>query len=154
MGHVSYFCKISEKQIQKDDAVHLFLLKNGIVLEHMFGNYTCYCGVYNHSEKKEYEWEMDWNKVNDLHLFGTINDGIAAILAPYWKEGDPFPREKSLNDLEQGDYYDPREEEDYDPQVDGLPDKVGWNIREEPTLYNNKPIKSNIENSFHRVFYK
>jgi hypothetical protein len=45
---------------------------------------------------------MDWDKVCDLMFASNKGNGIAAILAPYWKEGDPYPTERSEDDPNQG----------------------------------------------------
>lgn len=115
MGCFSFICKKSNEPILSSsfsgDAVHLFLLKDGKVIEHMFGNYDSYGRVF--SDKKDdkdtsltdttsFEWKMDWGEVCDLMFHKNKNNGIAAILSPYWKEGDPYPTERSEDDPDQG----------------------------------------------------
>jgi len=114
MGCFSFICKKSGEPVLSSsfsgDAVHLFLLKDGKVIEHMFGNYDSYGTVFkndlrtdvNHELHDSFEWEMNWNKVCNLMFDKNTNNGIAAILAPYWKEGDPYPTERSEGDPNQG----------------------------------------------------
>ena len=108
MGCFSFLCKVSNEPILSTsfsgDAVHLFLLRDGKVIEHMHGNYDSYGRVF--SDKKNSnsscEWKMDWGNVCDLMFSSNKKDGIAAILSPYWKEGDPYPTEQSKGDPNQG----------------------------------------------------
>ena len=105
MGCLSFKCKISKKVVNSDsstgDAVHLFLLKEGQVIEHMFGNYDSYGRVF--ADKREsHEWTMDWSDVCNLMFSSNKGNGIAAILASEWKEGDPFPKTRSADDPNQG----------------------------------------------------
>ncbi len=115
MGCFSFICKESEEPVLSSsfsgDAVHLFLLKEGKVIEHMFGNYDSYGRVFsNVKDSKDtsltttssFEWKMDWHKVCDLMFDNDISNGIAAILAPFWKEGNSYPTERSKEDPNQG----------------------------------------------------
>ena len=112
MGCFSYICKKSGRAVNstssRGDRVHLFLLKDGKVIEHMYGNYDSYGRVFT-TEKvpgcelfESFEWQTDWNKVVDMHFSSNKGNGIAAILGPYWKEGDPYPTERSEDDPDQG----------------------------------------------------
>lgn len=115
MGCFSFICQKSGKPVNsssfKGDRVHLFLLKDGKVIEHMYGNYDSYGRVF--SDKKDpkdtsltdassFEWKMDWGIVVDLMFDKDRSNGIAAILEPFWKEGDPYPTERSNDDPDQG----------------------------------------------------
>lgn len=115
MGCFSYICKKSGRAVNstsfKGDRVHLFLLKDGKVIEHMYGNYDSYGRVFsNQKDPKDtsftdttsFEWKMNWGNVVDMHFGADKKSGIAAILEPYWKEGDPFPTERSEDDPDQG----------------------------------------------------
>lgn len=114
MGCFSFICKKSNEPILSSsfsgDAVHLFLLKKGKVIEHMFGNYDSYGKVFsdvkNNKNKnldyESFEWSMEWSDVCDLMFDSDKSNGIAAILAPFWKEDDPFPTERSESDPNQG----------------------------------------------------
>lgn len=115
MGCFSFICKKSNRAVLSSsfsgDAVHLFLLKNGKVIEHMFGNYDSYGRVFSSEKKKEdksltkftsFEWNMEWPDVCELMFDDNKSNGIAAILEPFWKEGDPYPTERSKDDPNQG----------------------------------------------------
>lgn len=115
MGCFSFICKKSEEPILSSsfsgDAVHLFLLKEGKVIEHMFGNYDSYGRVFSNKKNKNdklltdttsFEWKMEWGDVCDLMFNKDDSNGIAAILAPYWKEGDEYPTTRSKGDPNQG----------------------------------------------------
>lgn len=67
----------------------------------MYGNYDSYGRVFDNNDSS-FEWEMDWYEVCDLMFDKDKSNGIAAILAPYWKEGDDYPTERSENDPNQG----------------------------------------------------
>jgi hypothetical protein len=89
MGCFSYICKKSKLPITSKsfggDKVHLFLLKDGKVLEHMYGEYDSYGRVF--TDKKctdSFEWKMDWDEVVDLHFNDNPGDGVAAIHAAYY----------------------------------------------------------------------
>ena len=115
MGCFSYICKKSGRPVNstsfKGDRVHLFLLKDGKVIEHMYGNYDSYGRVFGPTKDPKdksftsttsFEWKEDWGNVVDMQFGANKNSGIAAILEPYWKEGDPFPTERSEDDPDQG----------------------------------------------------
>lgn len=115
MGCFSFLCKKTNEPILSSsfngDAVHLFLLKDGIVIEHMFGNYDSYGRVFSNvkdandkslTRYTSYEWNLPWGAVCNLMFSSNKGNGIAAILEPYWNEGDPYPTERSKNDPEQG----------------------------------------------------
>lgn len=115
MGCFSFICKKSGKAVLSSsfsgDAVHLFLLKNGKVIEKMYGNYDSYGRVFKNVKDNDdtsltnyssFEWNMDWSDVCDLMFDYDKSNGIAAILAPFWNEGDPYPTERSERDPNQG----------------------------------------------------
>lgn len=115
MGCFSFICKKSNEPILSTsfsgDAVHLFLLKNGKVIEKMYGNYDSYGRVFKNKKDEDdtsltdsssFEWKMKWDNVCNLMFDKDKSNGIAAILAPYWKEGDPYPTERSEDDPNQG----------------------------------------------------
>lgn len=115
MGCFSFKCKKSGKPVNSSsyygDSVHLFLLKDGKVIEHMYGNYDSYGRVFSNEkdandkslpDTTSFKWQTPWDGVCDLMFAPNNNNGIAAILAPYWKEGDPFPTERSEDDPDQG----------------------------------------------------
>ena len=40
--------------------------------------------------------------MEELKVSNYLSNGICAILAPYWKEGDEYPTERSEDDPNQG----------------------------------------------------
>lgn len=107
MGCFSFICKKSGKPANSSsfsgDLVHLFLLKNGKVVEHMYGQYDSYGRVFTSPECASYfEWKTSWDSVCDLMFDQDMGNGIAVIHDKYWKEGDPFPTTRSANDPNQG----------------------------------------------------
>lgn len=115
MGCFSYKCKKSGKAVLSSSfqgsAVHLFLLKDGKVIEKMHGNYDSYGRVFSdvkkddddsHTKFTSFKWGMPWGDVCMLESKYDKSNGIAAILATEWKEGDPYPTERSENDPNQG----------------------------------------------------
>lgn len=115
MGCFSFICQKSFEPVLSDsfygDAVHLFLLENGKVREHMYGNYDSYGRVFKDykdfddrsmTKYSSFEWDMKWGDVIGLMFHEDKSNGIAAILAPYWNEGDPYPTERSEGDPNQG----------------------------------------------------
>jgi len=111
MGCFSFKCKVTGKPALSTSfdgsPVHLFLLKNGEVIEHMHGNYDSYGRVFTKdgmlkSPPESIEWKMEWGDVCDLMFDPDKSNGIALILDPHWNEGDPFPTTRSDDDPNQG----------------------------------------------------
>lgn len=100
MGCFSFICQRSGEPVLSDsssgDAVHLFLLQDGKVIEYMHGNYDSYGRVFG------FEWSMDWDEVCKLMFQSDESNGIAAILGPFWKKGDSYPSVRSERDPNQG----------------------------------------------------
>ena len=98
MGCFSYLCKKSGKPINstsfEGDAVHLFLLDKGVVMEHMYGQYDSYGRVFG------FEWDADWGNIVDMHFNDDETTGIAAILGHLY-DGVP-PTTISEDDPDQG----------------------------------------------------
>lgn len=105
MGCFSFLCKKSGKAALSTSfdgsPVHMFLLKEGKVIEYMHGNYDSYGRVFN-KDDDSFEWNMDWNDVCDLIFDSDKSNGIALILEEFWQEGDPYPIERSKDDPNQG----------------------------------------------------
>lgn len=99
-----FLCKVSGKPALSTSfdgsPCYLFLLKDGKVVEEMYGNYDSYGRVFN-STGESFEWEMDWREVCDL-MFDESNygNGIALVLAKYYN-GSP-PKTRSEQDPDQG----------------------------------------------------
>ena len=133
MGCFSFLCQRSGKAVLSTsfsgDAVHLFLLKDGKVTEHMFGNYDSYGRVFN-NDGGSFDWKTDWSDVCDLmSSYENDSNGICAILAPYWKDGDAYPTERSEDDPNQG-----------------------WGDDMELMGDCDENFVKKVENSFHKVF--
>jgi hypothetical protein len=94
MGSFSFFCKKSKKNIQDREAVYLFLLKDGVVLETQYGDYNTYGNVVGH------EWKMPWNDVCKLMWKTDKGNGIAAIRAEVYN--GEIPTTRSDEDPNQG----------------------------------------------------
>lgn len=142
MGCFSFICQKSGEPVLSSsfsgDAVHLFLLKNGKVIEHMFGNYDSYGRVFSNKKEEHdksltdttsFEWKTEWDDVCDLMFKDDTSNGIAAILAPYWKEGDSYPTKRSKSDPNQG-----------------------WGEHSKLLTYNGGEIDDVIENPFHKIY--
>lgn len=105
MGCFSFICKESEQPVcsssSDGDAVYLFLLKDGKVIEEMYGNYDSYGRVFSNSNLDDsFEWEMDWDDVVNLIFDDNKSNGIAAVLASEFT-GD-VPTTRSEDDPNQG----------------------------------------------------
>ena len=116
MGCFSFLCKKSGKPAYSTSfggsPCHLFLLKDGKVLEHMYGNYDSYGRVFN-GKDGSFEWQMDWQEICNLMFNDNPGDGMAMILDRYYK-GVP-PTEQSEDDPEQGWGYNGRFREVEEP---------------------------------------
>lgn len=108
MGCFSFLCKVSGKPALSTSfdgsPCYLFLLKDGKVVEEMYGNYDSYGRVFN-STGESFEWEMDWCEVCDL-MFDESNygNGIALVLAKYYNGAPPKTRSEQDPDQGWGDY--------------------------------------------------
>ena len=77
----------------------------------MYGNYDSYGRVFGKgkdpedksmTEETSFEWKTPWNECCDLMFDPDRSNGIALIHDAYWKEGDPYPTERSDDDPDQG----------------------------------------------------
>jgi hypothetical protein len=105
MGCFSFICKESGLPVASDsfsgDAVRLYLLKNGEVIEEMRGHYDSYGRVFKDKECEDsFEWKMEWGEVCDLMFDKDESNGIAAVLEKYFT--DKIPTEQSEGDPDQG----------------------------------------------------
>jgi len=76
MGCFSFICKESGLPVASDsfsgDAVRLYLLKNGKVIEEMRGHYDSYGRVFKDKQCEDsFEWKMHWSDVCDMMLMIT-----------------------------------------------------------------------------------
>ncbi len=103
MGCFSFMCKESGLPAWSSsfdgDAVRLFLLKDGKVIEEMHGHYDSYGRVFDENGNS-YEWDMDWSDVCDLMFDGNDGSGIALVLDRFWNGN--VPTTQSDDDPDQG----------------------------------------------------
>ena len=111
MGCFSFMCKETGKPGLSTSfdgtPVHLFLLKDGKVIEHMHGNYDSYGRVFakdgmSKMPPESIEWKMPWGDVCNLIFNPDKSNGIALIHSNHWNEADPYPVERSEGDPNQG----------------------------------------------------
>ncbi len=105
MGCFSFICKESGLPVGSNsfggDAVRLYLLKDGKVLEEMRGHYDSYGRVFKDTKFDEpFNWEMDWFQVVDLMFTENEGDGMAAVLEKYFT--GVIPTTRSQGDPDQG----------------------------------------------------
>jgi hypothetical protein len=105
MGCFSFLCKESGLPVASDsfsgDAVRMYLLRNGKLIEEMRGHYDSYGRVFKDSTYEEsFEWKTDWNEVCDLMFTKNKGDGIAVVLEKYFTGNIPTTR--SEGDRNQG----------------------------------------------------
>ena len=103
MGCFSFMCKESGLPVASSsfdgDAVRLYLLKDGEVIEEMFGHYDSYGQVFD-GKGDSFEWEMDWSDVCDLIFSTNESDGIAVVLERHFN--GTIPTTQSDSDPDQG----------------------------------------------------
>jgi len=105
MGCFSFMCKESGLPVASSsfdgDAVRLYLLKDGKVIEEMIGHYDSYGRVFTDSTYEDsFEWAMDWKEVCDLMFHSDERNGIAAVLEKYFT--GTIPTTRSEGDPDQG----------------------------------------------------
>jgi hypothetical protein len=105
MGCFSFICKESGLPVASDsfsgDAVRLYLLKNGEVIEEMRGHYDSYGRVFkDRTYEDSFEWKMHWSDVCDMMFNDNVGDGIAVVLEKYFT--GKIPTEQSEGDPDQG----------------------------------------------------
>lgn len=105
MGCFSFICKESGLPVASSsfdgDAVRMYLLKDGNVIEEMRGHYDSYGRVFTDSTFEDsFEWKMDWHDVCDLMFHPNESNGIAVILEKYF--ADRIPTTRSEGDPDQG----------------------------------------------------
>lgn len=103
MGCFSFMCKESGLPVASSgtsgDAVRLYLLKDGEVIEEMVGHYDSYGRVFD-GKDDSFEWEMDWSDVCDLIFSANKSDGIAVVLERHFN--GTIPTTQSESDPDQG----------------------------------------------------
>ena len=105
MGCFSFVCKESGLPVASNsfsgDAVRMYLLVDGVVVEEMRGHYDSYGRVFHADKEDSFEWKMEWRKVVDLMFHPDERNGIAVVLEKYYKE-DSIPKTRSEGDPDQG----------------------------------------------------
>ena len=99
MGCFSFICKESNKAVASSsfdgDAVRMYLLKNGKVIEEMRGHYDSYGHVFNpNSRGDSFEWKMPWGEVCDLIFEENESNGVAVVLEKYFNGTIPTTKSK------------------------------------------------------------
>jgi hypothetical protein len=105
MGCFSFLCKQSNLPVASDsfsgDAVRMYLLKNGNVIEEMRGHYDSYGRVFSDNEYNDsFQWKMEWSDVCDLMFDDDNSNGIAVVLEKYFD--GTIPTTRSKDDRNQG----------------------------------------------------
>lgn len=105
MGCFSFICKESGLAVASDsfsgDAVRMYLLKDGKVIEEMRGHYDSYGRVFSDSTFNDsFEWKMDWDEVVNLMFHRDKSNGVAVILEKYFN--GTIPTTRSEGDSNQG----------------------------------------------------
>lgn len=102
MGCFSFICKECGKAILSNsfrgEKVNLFLLKDGIVIDNMIGEYDSYGRVFD-DDFESIHWKMKWSDVCDLIFSDNDGSGIAAIHSKCFHE---IPSTMSDDDPNQG----------------------------------------------------
>lgn len=103
MGCFSFMCKKCKTSVRSTsmvgENVHLFLLKDGVVVEQMEGGYDSYGRVFD-ANGDSIEWKMPWSEVCDLMFHPDDSNGIAAIHTRCYNGA--IPTKRSDGDPEQG----------------------------------------------------
>lgn len=104
MGCFSFICKESGLPVASSsfdgDAVRMYLLKDGKVIEEMRGHYDSYGRVFKADKNESFQWKTEWNEVCDLMFTDNKGDGIAVILEKYFS--GRIPTTQSDDDRNQG----------------------------------------------------
>jgi WD40 repeat protein len=99
MGCFSFVCKESGLPVASSsfdgDAVRMYLLKDGEVIEEMRGHYDSYGRVFTKDKEDSFQWNLEWGKVVDLMFTPNEGDGMAVILEKYFNGNIPTTRSKS-----------------------------------------------------------
>ncbi len=133
MGCFSFLCKKSGKAALSTSfdgsPCYLFLLKDGKVIEEMYGNYDSYGRVFKtelrtdvaHELHDSFEWEMGWYSVCDLIFDPNPSNGIAMILAEHYDGVHPTTQSESDPNQGWGSYEDAEEDLMCDVSSDKFP---------------------------------
>ena len=104
MGCFSFMCKACGEPILSNSftgqETHLYLLKDGKVLQEMEGQYDSYGKVFDPAGDGSIEWNMEWGNVCDLMWTKSSGDGIAAVHSKCYT--GKVPTTQSADDPNQG----------------------------------------------------
>ena len=105
MGCFSFVCKESGLPVASNsfsgDAVRMYLLVDGVVVEEMRGHYDSYGRVFTKDKEDSFQWKMEWGNVVDLMFHPDERNGMAVVLEKYYRE-DNIPTIRSEGDPNQG----------------------------------------------------
>ena len=111
MGCFSFMCKECGKPINsssfRGERCILFLLKDGIIIESMQGEYDSYGRVFD-EEGKSIHWNMPWSNVCDLMFKKETNNGIAAYHEDCYEGIAPTHRSDDDPDQGWGSFREPK----------------------------------------------
>jgi hypothetical protein len=103
MGCFSFKCKESGKPVASSsfdgDAVRMYLLEDGKVIEEMVGHYDSYGRVFD-GKGDSFEWKKDWGEIVDSMFDGNESNGIAVVLECHFTGA--IPTTQSEDDPNQG----------------------------------------------------
>jgi hypothetical protein len=104
MGCFSFLCKKSGEPALSSSyhgsPCYLFLLKEGKVIEEMYGNYDSYGRVFTDGLEGSFYWNMEWRDVCQLIFSKDTSNGIAMVLECNYN--GVFPTTRSDDDPNQG----------------------------------------------------
>jgi len=103
----------SEPNSSKTDEVHLFLLKEGTVVQTLEGQYDSYGRVFKGTTTDSVHWDMPWSDVCDLMFDKDKGSGLAAVHkrcftgnVPTTQSDDDPNQGWGEDDADEYDYYD------------------------------------------------
>ena len=103
MGCFSFKCEESGKAVASSsfdgDAVRMYLLEDGKVIEEMVGHYDSYGRVFD-KNGDSFKWVKDWSEIVDSIFDGNEKNGIAVVLECYFT--GTIPTTQSDDDRNQG----------------------------------------------------
>ena len=115
MGSFSFKCSVSGEPVNSDsqsgEVVYIFLLREGKILEEMYGMYDSYGHAFTRSKyscsnpwiMKSFEWKMPWSEVCDLMFDDNADSGLMMIKEKYYDGLHGLTLKQSQSDPNQGD---------------------------------------------------
>ena len=107
MGCFSYICKKCGKPVNSTsfdgEWTHIFYIRDGVPIEHMYGEYDSYGRVFKgENNPGSYDWDVDWSKAVGIHFNKSKKDGFAVIHGACFKGILDTPHTISDDDPDQG----------------------------------------------------